>query len=151
MSIAGIVYYDHVITFAEEYNHVWSKPWSGASVLFLLNRYVAAGAVRSQICGHDISHSTYSEYYCASFPFFVGVLSTSRYHIHIAGSALLTIHVVVCLNGSHCQLRKLTKPLYRCTHFATFSQIILIITQVIVARECYGDAVGYLELILIQK
>lgn len=38
---AAMLYYDHLITFGEEYRHIWRNPRSGASVLFLINRYFA--------------------------------------------------------------------------------------------------------------
>lgn len=36
-----ILYYDHAITFDDEYWRVWRSPGTGASVLFLVNRYFA--------------------------------------------------------------------------------------------------------------
>ena len=36
-----ILFYDHALTFKDEYRYIWQKPRSGASVLFLLNRYFA--------------------------------------------------------------------------------------------------------------
>ncbi|KAI0342269.1 hypothetical protein BDW22DRAFT_178335 [Trametopsis cervina] len=36
-----VLYYDYLITFGEEYRHIWRNPRSGASILFLVNRYFA--------------------------------------------------------------------------------------------------------------
>ncbi|GJE86617.1 hypothetical protein PsYK624_026970 [Phanerochaete sordida] len=36
-----ILYYDHALTFRDEYAHIWRNPRAGASLLFLLNRYFA--------------------------------------------------------------------------------------------------------------
>jgi len=36
-----ILYYDHAITFDDEYWRVWQNPRTGASILFLVNRYFA--------------------------------------------------------------------------------------------------------------
>ena len=41
-----ILYYDHAATFDEELWRVWRTPGTGASVLFLVNRYFAFFSVR---------------------------------------------------------------------------------------------------------
>ena len=49
VSLAGIpviLYYDHAVTFDEEYWRVWRTPGTGASILFLVNRYFAFFSVR---------------------------------------------------------------------------------------------------------
>ena len=43
---AVILFYDHIITFNEEYCKIWTKPWCKASATFLLTRYVALLTVR---------------------------------------------------------------------------------------------------------
>lgn len=40
-----ILYYDHVVTFDDEYRYIWQNKWSGASCLFFVNRYFAFLAV----------------------------------------------------------------------------------------------------------
>jgi hypothetical protein len=45
--IAAILYYDHAITFDEEYRYVWKNAHSSAAVLFLVNRYFALFSVSS--------------------------------------------------------------------------------------------------------
>ena len=41
MTTAVILYYDHLITFDDEYRYIWARLKSPASWLFLLNRFVA--------------------------------------------------------------------------------------------------------------
>ncbi|KAK0206765.1 hypothetical protein DFS33DRAFT_617772 [Desarmillaria ectypa] len=35
-----VVLYDHVITFGQEVEYIWSKQWSASKTLFILNRYL---------------------------------------------------------------------------------------------------------------
>jgi hypothetical protein len=41
LGTTAILYYDHAITFDEEYRHVWKNARSGSAILFLMNRYFA--------------------------------------------------------------------------------------------------------------
>lgn len=45
-SCSVILYYDHCITFDDEYRYIWQNKLSGASWLFFVNRYFAFLAVR---------------------------------------------------------------------------------------------------------
>ncbi|KDQ53610.1 hypothetical protein JAAARDRAFT_209953 [Jaapia argillacea MUCL 33604] len=40
ISAAGLTIYDHIITIEQEYELIWTKRWSLAKVLFILNRYL---------------------------------------------------------------------------------------------------------------
>lgn len=42
----GILYYDFALTFGDEMKYVWQQPKSGASWLFIINRYFSFFAVR---------------------------------------------------------------------------------------------------------
>ena len=44
-AISVILYYDHLITLDDEYNYMWTKPWSKPSLFFFVNRYFAFIAV----------------------------------------------------------------------------------------------------------
>lgn len=37
--VVVVLYYDHALTFGEEYERIWANPTRIASVLFILNRY----------------------------------------------------------------------------------------------------------------
>ncbi|EIN08132.1 hypothetical protein PUNSTDRAFT_44735 [Punctularia strigosozonata HHB-11173 SS5] len=36
----SLLIYDHLLNFGEEVERIWKKPWTGASILFVLNRYL---------------------------------------------------------------------------------------------------------------
>lgn len=38
--IQVLLIYDHVITFDQEVSRIWRPKWTGATVLFVLNRYL---------------------------------------------------------------------------------------------------------------
>ena len=40
-SSKALLYYDHIITFPQEYRKVWKRPLSFINILFLANRYSA--------------------------------------------------------------------------------------------------------------
>ncbi|KIJ23065.1 hypothetical protein M422DRAFT_276431 [Sphaerobolus stellatus SS14] len=40
LAVIVMLFYDHLLTFDEELCRIWRQPFSGATLLFLLNRYL---------------------------------------------------------------------------------------------------------------
>ncbi|KAI0338609.1 hypothetical protein BDW22DRAFT_689002 [Trametopsis cervina] len=40
-AIAALALYDYLLTFSQEIEMIWRRPLTGASVLFMLNRYLS--------------------------------------------------------------------------------------------------------------
>ncbi|KAI9571176.1 hypothetical protein HD554DRAFT_2079174 [Boletus coccyginus] len=38
--IIAVVVYDYILTFSREVNHVWHRPWTRVSTLFVIIRYI---------------------------------------------------------------------------------------------------------------
>jgi len=45
LAAMAIVLFEHAITFGEEYNLIWAKPWSRSKALFIWNRYATLGVM----------------------------------------------------------------------------------------------------------
>ncbi|GJE86595.1 hypothetical protein PsYK624_026750 [Phanerochaete sordida] len=65
-----ILYYDHAATFDEEYWRVWRTPGTGASVLFLVNRYFAFFSNIVITAGNFSSFKTVEACSCAHYAFY---------------------------------------------------------------------------------
>lgn len=40
MPVPALIAYEHVITFHQEVTVMWKRKWTGATVLFMMNRYL---------------------------------------------------------------------------------------------------------------
>lgn len=51
MAIVALLAYDHLLTFAEEVQFMWGRTFSGATVVFALNRYTTLiGKIILPVC-----------------------------------------------------------------------------------------------------
>ncbi|KAJ3558190.1 hypothetical protein NM688_g1072 [Phlebia brevispora] len=100
-----ILYYDHSITFDEEYRYIWQNKWSGASWLFFVNRYFAFAANIAVNVGN-----------------FAQFRSDQRCVCRPKSIPCRLYEAVAKLMNSSCS----------CSDFSLYRQIVLIVSQVIV-------------------
>ncbi|KJA19923.1 hypothetical protein HYPSUDRAFT_43818 [Hypholoma sublateritium FD-334 SS-4] len=67
--------YDHMITFGEEVDKIWSRPFTLPTLLFYLNRYVThLQYIVIQVAFHE---TTWSDSVCRRYVKFAGAATTS--------------------------------------------------------------------------
>ncbi|CAA7263896.1 unnamed protein product [Cyclocybe aegerita] len=77
IQLAGfvILLYDHALTFDDEVERIWKHRLSGASLLFLLNRYISP--LRSIVATTAFHHPQWTGTACSNFVQFLGASSVS--------------------------------------------------------------------------
>lgn len=78
----SILYYDYFLTFSDEVSHIWHRPKSGASYLFLLNRYFTLLADIAVNVGNFIPFET---------------IPSCKHYVFFRQVALIIAQVIVCL------------------------------------------------------
>ncbi|KDQ55170.1 hypothetical protein JAAARDRAFT_37700 [Jaapia argillacea MUCL 33604] len=100
-SVAALVFlfYDIVLTFDDEVNLIWSRPWSYTKFLFFYVRYMAAATqVSALFVTAEISpHFTYTQHQCLIWEVWQGVASMS---LIMAVDVVLILRVHALYSGN---------------------------------------------------
>jgi hypothetical protein len=121
--IAALYFYEYVITFDQEVNHIWAKKWSLSTLIFAVNRYTAL-AVSILMCPLVL----------ASYAVSLALPSLCRTHaMHIY---LIFCLVEVCTVVQNCIV--LYSDLYHsCVRTMQFSDTLSLLGYFVTACEWY--------------
>ncbi|KAI0675498.1 hypothetical protein C8Q78DRAFT_963789 [Trametes maxima] len=105
--IPALLVYEYLITFDHEVDLFWRPRFTGASVLFLLNRYLPLITIILELCQMLRMSDRVSTGHCNAFVILTGVVSVLQYVPWAAFSALR----VFALSGHHWALSVLVLSL----------------------------------------